>query len=48
MNEKNLSSISDSEWEVMRIVWTLGETHTKQILKELRAKKIGQIQLSKH
>lgn len=39
MNEKNLSSISDSEWEVMRIVWTLGETHTKQILKELRAKK---------
>ena len=39
MNEKNLSSISDSEWEVMCIVWTLGETHTKQILKELRAKK---------
>ena len=29
MNEKNLSSISDSEWEVMRIVWTLGETNTK-------------------
>lgn len=39
MNEKNLSSISDSEWEVMRIVWTLGETNTKQILNELQAKK---------
>ncbi|WP_304682592.1 CopY/TcrY family copper transport repressor, partial [Lactobacillus taiwanensis] len=39
MNEKKLSSISDSEWEVMRIVWTLGETHTNQILKELQAKK---------
>ena len=39
MNEKNLSPISDSEWEVMRIVWTLGETHTNQILKELQAKK---------
>ena len=26
MSEKNLSPISDSEWEVMRIVWTLGET----------------------
>ena len=36
MNEKNLSSISDSEWEVMRIIWTLGETNTKQILNELR------------
>ena len=39
MSEKNLSSISDSEWEVMRIVWTLGETNTKQILNELQAKK---------
>lgn len=39
MSKKNLSSISDSEWEVMRIVWTLGETNTKQILKELQAKK---------
>lgn len=39
MNEKNLSSISDSEWEVMRIVWTLGETNMKQILNELQAKK---------
>lgn len=39
MSEKNLSPISDSEWEVMRIVWTLGETHTNQILKELQAKK---------
>lgn len=39
MNETNLSSISDSEWEVMRIVWTLGETNTKQILNELQAKK---------
>ena len=45
MNEKNLSSISDSEWEVMRIVWTLGETNTKQILNELQT--IGQILLSK-
>ena len=39
MSEKNLSSISDSEWEVMCIVWTLGETNTKQILNELQAKK---------
>lgn len=39
MSEKNLSSISDSEWEVMRIVWTLGETNMKQILNELQAKK---------
>ncbi|KJY61214.1 MULTISPECIES: CopY/TcrY family copper transport repressor [Lactobacillus] len=32
-------NISEAEWEVMRIVWTLGEIHTGDIIKQLQAKK---------
>ncbi|WEV37598.1 CopY/TcrY family copper transport repressor [Lactobacillus sp. ESL0677] len=32
-------NISEAEWEVMRIVWTLGATHTGDIIKQLQAKK---------
>lgn len=30
--------ISDAEWEVMRIVWTLGDTRTSQVIEELQPK----------
>ncbi len=40
MVEKNREhNISEAEWEVMRIVWTLGEIHTSEIIKQLQAKK---------
>ena len=40
MVEKNREhNISEAEWEVMRIVWTLGEIHTGEIIKQLQAKK---------
>lgn len=33
------TNISDSEWEVMRIVWTLEHAYTSQIIDQLKAKK---------
>lgn len=41
MEKKNLSStnISDSEWEIMRIIWTLNQAHTKDIIREIQKKK---------
>ena len=33
------NSITQSEWEVMRIIWTLGEVCTGQVIKELQDKK---------
>lgn len=33
------STISDSEWEVMRIIWTLEPVSSTQIIHELQAKK---------
>lgn len=32
-------NISEAEWEVMRIVWTLGEIHTGDVIKQLQTKK---------
>ncbi len=32
-------NISEAEWEVMRIVWTLGESHAGDVIKQLQAKK---------
>lgn len=32
------TNISDSEWEVMRIVWTLKKAYTSQIITELQKK----------
>ncbi|MBP2058346.1 CopY/TcrY family copper transport repressor [Lactobacillus colini] len=32
------TNISDSEWEVMRIVWTLEKTYASQIISELQKK----------
>lgn len=39
MNKELDTNISDSEWEVMRIIWTLGNSHTNQIIDQLKAKK---------
>lgn len=40
MKNKNLdTNISDAEWEVMRIVWTLEKAYTSQIIDQLKAKK---------
>lgn len=36
--EEKKQTISDSEWEVMRIVWTIGATHTSQIIEQLQTK----------
>lgn len=32
------NSISEAEWEVMRVIWTLGEARTSQVIEELREK----------
>ncbi|BDR60286.1 CopY/TcrY family copper transport repressor [Lactobacillus xylocopicola] len=32
-------NISEAEWEVMRIVWTLGEIHAGDVIQQLQAKK---------
>ncbi|WP_294603043.1 CopY/TcrY family copper transport repressor [uncultured Lactobacillus sp.] len=40
MVEKNKEhNISEAEWEVMRIVWTLGKIHTGDVIQQLQAKK---------
>lgn len=31
-------NISDSEWDVMRIIWTLGPTHVNKVLEQLQDK----------
>lgn len=36
---ETVNTISDSEWEVMRIVWTLQSASSTQIIEELQAKK---------
>lgn len=36
--EKNETTISNSEWEVMRIVWTIGDTYASQIISQLQQK----------
>lgn len=35
---KNETNISDAEWEVMRIVWTLKQAGSSQIIDQLQAK----------
>lgn len=35
---QNELSISDAEWEVMRIVWTLGQAGSSQIIDQLQVK----------
>lgn len=37
--KEDRSSITPSEWEVMRIIWTLGKVYTGQVIKELQGKK---------
>ncbi|GAA3629196.1 CopY/TcrY family copper transport repressor [Lactobacillus hamsteri] len=39
MMHETVNTISDSEWEVMRIVWTLQSASSTQIIEELQAKK---------
>lgn len=36
--QEHENTISDSEWEVMRIVWTLNSAYTNQIIQSLQAK----------
>ena len=31
------SAITDAEWEVMRIIWTLGKAHSNKVITELQA-----------
>lgn len=38
LKTKNELNISDAEWEVMRIVWTLGQAGSSQIIDQLQAK----------
>lgn len=35
---ENETTISDAEWEVMRIVWTLGQAGSSQIIDQLQVK----------
>lgn len=37
--QENEQTISDSEWEVMRIVWTLNEVSSTKVIEELQAKR---------
>lgn len=37
--KQNQNDISEAEWEVMRIIWTLGKAHTSEIIRQLQAKK---------
>ncbi len=30
--------ISDAEWQVMRVVWTLGQANSSEIIEQLAAK----------
>lgn len=39
MTQKSKVDISDAEWEVMRIIWTLNETGTNEVIKQLQAKR---------
>ncbi|RMC49173.1 CopY/TcrY family copper transport repressor [Lactobacillus sp. ESL0228] len=40
MVEKKIEhNISEAEWEVMRIVWTLGKIHTGDVIEQLQLKK---------
>lgn len=39
MKIENDVQISEAEWEVMRIVWTLKTVHTSDVIKQLQAKK---------
>ncbi|CAM3092257.1 copper transport repressor, CopY/TcrY family [Lactobacillus bombicola] len=40
MVEKKIEhNVSEAEWEVMRIIWTLGETHTGDVIEQLQTKK---------
>ncbi len=38
-NKQQRPDISEAEWEVMRIIWTLGQAYTSQIIEQLQAKK---------
>lgn len=37
--QENENTISDSEWEIMRIVWTLKHVSSTKVIEELQAKK---------
>lgn len=39
MTHETVNTISDSEWEVMRIIWTLKHATSTQIIEELQTKK---------
>ena len=39
LKNKTQDNVSEAEWEVMRIVWTLGEVHTGEIIEQLQIKK---------
>ena len=39
VENKEAGNISDAEWEVMRIIWTLETASSSEVIKELQAKK---------
>lgn len=41
-------SISNAEWEIMRVVWTKEETTSSQILEILEQRQTGQPLLLRH
>lgn len=43
MNNKKIIEISDAEWEVMRVIWTLGQSTSNEIFKNLKEKKNWQM-----
>lgn len=43
MNNKKIIEISDAEWEVMRVIWTLGQSTSNEIFKDLKEKKNWQM-----
>lgn len=35
--QESKETISDSEWKVMRVIWTLGQAHSDQIIRQLQS-----------
>lgn len=39
IEKENHNRITASEWEVMRIIWTLGHTHAGEVIRQLQVKR---------
>ncbi|MEL1239049.1 BlaI/MecI/CopY family transcriptional regulator [Liquorilactobacillus nagelii] len=45
MKNKKTVEISDAEWEIMRMVWTLQTATSRKIIDNLKQKRVGRKQL---